>query len=273
MVSVLLIGHISNDLRGGKLLVGGPPRFQLPIFQNFDDMDIHVITSCTADDIFLQNDDIEIDNVASKENTTFQFMIDRTLRSQDKRKLILRSRANDLNDISHLLHEKYDIAIISPIAGELSKETMELVSSISAKSYFDIQGIVRQFKPDGEVYHSMSDELFQWALKHFDVIKCSKSELPNGFNTNSFDSKLVITNSGLDILVISEDEKITVTSEYIEDIIDDTGAGDIFLGSLAAFSIGENFLEAIQHADKVAKLSLRILGVPTSQNFVDIQKL
>jgi hypothetical protein len=176
------------------------------------------------------------------------------------------SIANNLeyDNFSFVLKDSYQAIIIAPIADEISKNDMELICERSKLNLFDMQGLVRKFNASGEVYHSLDKIDFDWALRTFDVIKASKSELNNIIIENPYSSLLIVTNSGRDIEIYTEGRKEIISIEFIPEsnIIDDTGSGDIFLAVLSITLNKLSVEESIRYADKIAKSQLVQEGIP-----------
>lgn len=259
MTSILLVGHISEDIRDGKIFDGGPPRYQIPICRHFN-MDITVLTSCMEENSFLKEKGIEILRIPSETNTVFSF---KKTSINDDRMLVLKDKASNLEDFEELLSNSYDLSIISPIANEISKESMRQIIDISGVTFLDVQGLARSFGSNGEVSGKLSLEDLEWSLMNFDYVKTSKSELGDYDWINPYSSKLIITNSGKDIEIQSTNKSEFIKIVNEENIVDDTGSGDIFLASLAAKINETSLIDSIKFAECVARAALQIQGVPT----------
>ncbi len=265
---ILILGHVSLDYRNEKILRGGPPLYQLPVVLA-SGINCHVITSAAADYDFPEHDNLSLYHIPSTRSTCYRFEeIDQNEVSthSDTRKLIIMSIANQMeyNNFSHILKDSYQAIIIAPIADEISKLDMELICERSNLNLFDIQGLVRKFNSSGEVYHSLAENDFNWALQTFSVIKASKSELTNVTMVNPYSSLLIVTNSGRDIEIYTEGRKEIVSIEYIPDseVVDDTGSGDIFLAVLS-IALGKlSIEESVRFADEIAKSQLKQEGIP-----------
>jgi hypothetical protein len=265
---VLIIGHVSEDYRNDKILRGGPPLYQLPIILA-SNINCHVITSAAADFNFPDHENLSLYHIPSTRSTCYKFEEIETheeITHSDRRKLIIMSIANNLeyDNFSFVLKDSYQAIIIAPIADEISKNDMELICERSKLNLFDMQGLVRKFNASGEVYHSLDKIDFDWALRTFDVIKASKSELNNIIIENPYSSLLIVTNSGRDIEIYTEGRKEIISIEFIPEsnIIDDTGSGDIFLAVLSITLNKLSVEESIRYADKIAKSQLVQEGIP-----------
>ena len=273
---ILIVGHVSEDLRNDKILRGGPPLYQLPITLA-SNVNCHVITSAVAEFNFPDHENLSLYHIPSRRSTCYKFeeiAKDGDAPHSDERKLRIMSIANNLeyNNFSHILKESYQAIIIAPIADEISKDDMELICQRSKMNLFDMQGLARRFNSSGEVYHSLDKNDFNWALNTFNVIKASKSELGDITIENPFSSLLIVTNGGRDIEIYTEGRKEIVPIEFIPEsnIIDDTGSGDIFLAVLSVTLEKLSVEESIRYADKIAKSQLIHEGIPKIANIKKI---
>ncbi|MDH5404287.1 MAG: PfkB family carbohydrate kinase [Candidatus Heimdallarchaeota archaeon] len=267
-MKVLIIGHISIDYRNGEELWGGPPLYQIPVLQSLN-CQIHVITSANQETHIFQDLDIRVDIVPSSETTTYQFEISE---DEGERKLFLVKRADSLNfnKIQDYLDPHYDIILISPIAGELDHYTMEQLVKFGKFSFLDAQGIVRFFRENGEVYHELTQTELDWAMKTFDYIKFSTSEISETIKILDNKSTLIITKSGKGYDVIKSNDKLQLNMIPEKDIIDDTGSGDIFLAAFSYFSQKFSILDSIKKADVFSRKALIIKGIPKNSDFSNL---
>ncbi|MCY3412922.1 MAG: hypothetical protein INQ03_14890 [Candidatus Heimdallarchaeota archaeon] len=263
MTSVLLVGHVSEDLRFGKRIPGGPPQYQIPILKAMG-YNVHLITSCREDHPILNTEGITIHNIASEDTTTYAFSVrEQKEIGKDDRILKLIKRASQLDQLRFHISEQYDFAIVSPIAGELSRETMEYITQCATVSFLDLQGLARRFTPTGEVYEMLSLEDFNWAIDRFSVVKASSSELPDEPWKVTTSSILVVTNSGWAIHLYHQGNVRKFKLTHETEVIDDTGSGDIFLSSLVALFDKYPLEDAIIKAHEITRLHLAILGCPS----------
>ncbi|OLS24127.1 MAG: hypothetical protein HeimC2_24010 [Candidatus Heimdallarchaeota archaeon LC_2] len=273
----LIVGHISLDRRKNKILLGGPPLYQIPILDIFG-YDIDVLTSFNQNSLNTEKlyPKVNFYNKKSQYTTTFQFYKNTNQeRGGDDRTLQLIEKANDiyLSDIEQL-HNEYEIVIVSPIASELSLEVIIALTKIAKFSFFDIQGLVRNFKENGELYQKLNELEFNQILCNFDVVKSSKSEISDLPNVqNPYKSILIVTDGGQKIDILSNNEVKSTSLDTVEQIKDDTGSGDIFLSTFAALYKKKKLLEAIKFAHEMAKLNLKIVGIPNIDTLKNQKKL
>ncbi len=276
-LKALIVGHISLDHRNNEILLGGPPLYQIPILESFG-YEVDVLTSFNPVSLDAKKlyPNVKFYNKKSKYTTTFQF-IKKTDKEQvgDDRTLKLLTKASriQLPDLK-LIQKEYDIVIISPIASEISKNAILGLSKIAKISYFDLQGIVRNFHDDGEVFQKFNENKFNWILSNIDVIKASKSEISDSSQLqNPTDSVLIITDGGEKLEILSKNKKNLISLEKTKHVDDDTGSGDIFLATFAALYKKIKLPKALHYAHEVAKLNLSTIGIPNRENIKNQMKL
>jgi len=264
---VLLAGHISIDIRGGQKLLGGPPLYQIPIFEAFG-FEIDVLTSFNQQQLKIEDTfpNVNFLVLVSDQTTTYHFkQIDNL--SGDDRQLNLKSRARSIEivDLENLVKD-YDIVIVSPIAGEISLEVSIELASKGKTSFYDLQGIARHFTDEGLVYAKLDKNDLLSILREFDVIKGSKSELGEFCDfINPYKSHLIITDNGNNIIRSRLSKIIEFQIDKNLEILDATGSGDIFLSVIAGLFDTKLIDDCIDRAHKIAKASLNILGVPNTE--------
>lgn len=101
---------------------------------------------------------------------------------------------------------------------------------------------------EGMVGHPVADadievEMLKWAKSH--------------------DTRLIVTRGGQGVSFVEGDTVVTIPTIDVE-VLDTTGAGDTFNGSLAAFlATGTDFAEAVRQASIYASISTTKLGAQT----------
>ncbi len=260
MTKVLIVGHVSMDKRFNHIYPGGPPMYQLP-YLLAKDFDIHLVTSTHKSYPFIKAN-YKLHNKISTHPTTFRFDYDPTI-SGENRILYIDKKAHniEIEYLENVIDPYYDIIVLSPIANELDKNTMEYIVSKGRTSYFDIQGIVRQIQADGKIYNKLNKLDLDWALKTFDIIKASYSEIGE-YMINPYPSSLIITNAGNNIYFTSNSESRIIKTLPCDNVVDDTGSGDIFLVGLAISMQSKNIISSLELADKLARKHLINIGLP-----------
>jgi len=160
-----------------------------------------------------------------------------------RRRLQLKSRAPSIepNDVAESLESRAIHA--SPIANELSVETINELRGLTEVLSLDPQGLVRRFDAEGNVsLKRMSD---QHVLENIDIFKSSMSELdlvigaeeiPSAFKKiHHYGVRTIIVTKGIKGSILSHDRKIyAVPACKPEVLVDPTGAGDAFIGAFLA---------------------------------------
>lgn len=267
-MEILLVGHISSDLRNGKTILGGPISYQYPIMKLFT-KEITIITSFNPDSFDFDSifEGVSLNYIKSDENTTYEFEMQQN--DEDDRILYLKSKAEDLdiNYLKKICKPRYDLLILSPIANEIGVEEIEFLNSISTNSVIDMQGFVRHITVGGKVVHDLDINLFDRMLSRFDIIKISKSELGNHYPPiNKYNSLLLVTDGGNSVEIYQNNVVRHYPLDKQEIVKDSTGSGDIFLAVFSSLIKGEGEKKAIKVSHEVAKLNLNNIGVPIYQD-------
>lgn len=265
----LIAGHISVDIRGGKKLLGGPPLYQIPVLEAFG-FEIDVLTAFGDTESELQSMFPQINFIVKKSQytTTYLFnQINRNKANGDDRQLILKHKASNIthHDLSPL-SDYYDIVIVSPIASEFSQDVIIDLLKLGEYSFFDIQGIVRNFDANGLVHQKLNISEFNNLLSLFDVIKTSKSEIEqikDLHNPNS--TYLVVTDSGNTLQILTDSKSYYLELSKADKIEDPTGSGDIFLAIIAALYSKLPLNKCLIHAHNIAMENLQTIGIPNTE--------
>jgi hypothetical protein len=265
-MKILLVGHISYDIRQGNQILGGPPLYQLPVLVP-KNIEIHVITSTHDISRLPKYNNCSFFNVSSQKSTTIEFKETNHTdnKDTDDRYLRLLDIASPITaeDIADLADPTYDIVIASPIVGELVKNSLEKIASLSTNSFLDMQGIVRKIDDNGSISNSFRAKDLLWALKTYSCVKISRSEFPDA-NTfqNDARSLLLVTHGGSGFDLYQGSLLTHVSTKPENQIIDATGSGDIFLATFAYYSYFRSQMDSILIADSYARKNLKNTGLP-----------
>lgn len=137
---------------------------------------------------------------------------------------------------------KIELAHVGSVAGEVGPDTLKVLRAKVEMLSIDVQGFIRKFKEDGEVYEG--GVLNSEVLSKADIIKLSKREavsLTGTYDPIEAIKKLRKVYSGILLLTLGEmgsicsfDRGILQSPSYRPfKIIDPTGAGDSFVASFA----------------------------------------
>ena len=118
MDEILIIGHVSDDFRNEKRLLGGPPLYQAPVLSALGEK-VHIITSAAENFKFPNYQNCIFDVIIDQYTTTYEFSVSEKKDSniEGERNLLLVSRASPIkySEVKNKLHNKYEKIIISPI--------------------------------------------------------------------------------------------------------------------------------------------------------------
>jgi sugar/nucleoside kinase (ribokinase family) len=236
-----LAGHIAVDEvitdAGSFHQLGGPPCFAASLGKTlgFDVKTVTRIGEDFPDEYKPTLDKLGINTTRSHSYPSTRFVLDYRY---DSRKMRLPSicepiKPSDVADAERLL--------LCPIAGEISDQLMQEV--IPSFLGLDPQGLLRSVGSDYLV------ESKKWCnpevLRKLDLLKTSSSEhhLVTG-TTNIKQSLRILIEYGVDTAVITDGSNgsfVMTGSEFIHvpvypvDVVDSTGAGDVFIAGLAAY--------------------------------------
>ncbi|MHA2091245.1 MAG: PfkB family carbohydrate kinase [Candidatus Kariarchaeaceae archaeon] len=267
---VLIVGHISDDFRGGKLIRGGPPLYQIPILKALG-CEIHLITATDDSSKLPDYSNCTYSVIKSKFTTTFKFHKRNVENYLDDRELELVHRAENI-PLEYIKKNTsaYDFVIISPIAGEISKPGMLEAAQKGNHSFLDMQGMIRSIGENGSISINLDEKDLKWALTNFSVVKLSESEFTLDNFSNPYQSQLIITKSGHGFDVLSKSNRSQIHTEPVHDVVDSTGSGDIFLAGFAYyFHKGLPIDSSIKFGDNFARKNLMRSGIPPIRDFLD----
>jgi sugar/nucleoside kinase (ribokinase family) len=253
VLDVISIGHFAIDTiflpeRHEPFVVLGGPVTYVSFAARRVDACVSVVSK-VGDDFpdayvqWLERESVDLSGltrIKDAETTRFEIKYGSDLSS---RSLRLKSKAPPItvNDLPYSLKAK--AVHIAPIAGEVSHDVIEKLRNSTDVLTLDPQGILRIFNEDGEVsYGSLIDKRM---LNSVDVYKSSLDEIKATTGLSNLDLalsrvhdygvKAVIVTLGTEGAVLSLDGSVHKVPAYkSERVVDPTGAGDVFLGSLLA---------------------------------------
>ena len=265
----LIIGNCSIDNKNGMNQKGGPAIYQLPIFLALG-VEVDLLTSVEGGYIKNIHGFNNIYNLKTDKTTSFKF--GKNNRKERRLKLIQKPINYTFHKIPNAIFENnYNFVIFSGIAGELEIDFInKLISSIKSENYIlDLQSIVRRIDENGEVKINKIEMEDLMKLQKFDIIKGSDMEI-NLFEIieknagKDFKNKILIetTNKGVINYLKNTIKKFNFDIVPENNIIDDTGSGDIFLACFSwMFIRTKNIEHAINFAHRVSSNLLRVNGV------------
>jgi sugar/nucleoside kinase (ribokinase family) len=205
--------------------------------------------------------------VGTAQTTRFELKYSDNL---SNRKLRLKSKAPPItvDDLPKSLKAK--TIHIASIAGEVTYEVAKKLRSCAQWLSFDPQGLVRSFDEKGNVTRgSLTDKR---VLELIDIYKSSSDEIKavTGMSTQKSAIKTVhdygvgtvIVTLGMKGVVLSVEETVYKIPAYkSKEVVDPTGAGDVFIGGfLAEYIRGENLLWCACVGSAAASLVIEAVG-------------
>lgn len=113
-----------------------------------------------------------------------------------------------------------------------------------------------------------------------DIVFANEHELISLYQTSSFETALeaikqdcklaAITRSEKGSVIVSREENVTVKAQAVDEIVDSTGAGDLYAaGFLYGYTHGRNLADCGRLGSLAAALSIRQVGPRPRQNLAD----
>jgi sugar/nucleoside kinase (ribokinase family) len=246
-VRVTVVGHIViDDVVSGKIrtaALGGPPSYAGLAARNLGAEDVSLFTKFGADFpddylLWLSWNQLKISRHAR--STTYPTTRFRIVQKSEVRELYLEARCEDLNADGEL--PEGDVAIVSPVAGEVDFALLDHIRRQFKTVYIDPQGFIRRFESDGRC---VLTEIDRRVLKYADIVKMDREEacMITGVRDPFQALDEVRKRSGVEVAIYTEGVdgallrcskgffRIPVVKQM--DVLDTTGAGDIFAGAFA----------------------------------------
>jgi sugar/nucleoside kinase (ribokinase family) len=207
---------------------------------------------------------------ASDRSTTRPTTRFRIANSAGSRTLYLSSRCEDL-DVSQIPPDtKFNAALVSPIAGEVSPTLLAEISSRSDFTFLDPQGFVRNFGADGKV--SLGPVKDRSIMSKVDAVKMDRMEAE--MLTGKSDPKAAlekissiglrkgIVTQGGDPCFVLDGTKIYQVEVPRVAVLDTTGAGDILSGATVSWYLKtRDFLRSACFGIAASALSMRMMAL------------
>ncbi len=243
---VTVVGHlVIDDVVSGKIrttTLGGPPSYAGLAARNLGAEDVSLFTKFGADfpDDYLLRlswNQLRINRYArSSTHLTTRFRI---VQKPEGRELYLEARCEDLKADGDL--PEGDVAIVSPVAGEVDFALLDHIRRQFKTVYIDPQGFIRKFESDGRCYLTNIDRRI---LKYADIVKMDGEEalMITGLR-DPLQALEEVRRSGVEVAIYTNGAggallhcskglfRIPVVRQI--DVLDTTGAGDIFAGAFA----------------------------------------
>jgi len=251
--------------------VGGPPCYAGLVCARFG-MDVDVITKVGPDfpddqSVWLARNGIRLtpqDRSANVKTTRFKI----AAKGQD-RKLVLEQRCEDLSS-GQLTQTRYNAALVSPLAGEISASLLADIAKQSDFTFMDPQGFVRVFDSEGAV--SVSRIKDEGILKSVDAVKMDMEEAEaitgKSSPTDALSKlsnfgvrKALLTRGGETCLVMDGPRFFSVPVPKVQ-VVDTTGAGDVLAGAtISTYIRSRDFLWSACFGVAASSLSLHMIAL------------
>lgn len=204
--------------------------------------------------------------ITSGSTTTFENTYD----EDGNREQTCKSVANSISpeDIPNSYRNNSKSFYISPVAGEVSPETIDSVKSEDNLVMLDPQGIFREINEEGKVEIRMPSDLEDY-LKNVDIVKIGLDEF-EAFDEDKESAlrKLVSMGPEIAILSLGEDGCMILSDNEVQEIEgidvkveDTTGAGDVFGTTfLANYLETRNLSQSARFGVTAAGLKIRYKG-------------
>jgi sugar/nucleoside kinase (ribokinase family) len=249
-IEVLIVGHISKD--NIKLpqyfyrdIMGGTSTY-VSLGSRMLDANVSIISKVGRDfppiflDTLIRNNINTSMLIKDKNAYTTSFVLDYT--ENGKRQLFLRNKGPliKVEDIPNSIKSK--AVHIAPIVNEIDIKAINKLKEIGIVS-IDPQGFVRQFDEEGRMHLVGIKDLN--IINDIDILKLSKRETEIITNENDLTKSIKILNRlGIKNIIVTKgaygaffylkNKIYFIPTAKPRQVIDTTGAGDVFIGSFLA---------------------------------------
>ena len=252
--------------------VGGPPSYAGLVCVRFG----HSVTPLTKvgndfpdeQSVWLARNGIVLratDRSASKPTTRF-----RIASADGERSLHLGTRCEDLSASQIVPDTRYDAALVSPVAGEVSPALLTELSSRAGFTFLDPQGFVRTFDRDGRA--SFAPVKDGNILTKVDAVKMDRTEaeMLTGKSSprealqkvSAMGLRRAIVTQGAAACHVLDGSRIYKVDVPKSTVIDSTGAGDILSGATVSWYLKtRDFLRSACFGIAASALSLNMIAL------------
>ncbi len=270
MTKIAVVGHIALDKvideAGERVQLGGPPSYAALSFGILGDR-IHAVSKIGDDiseDFLGQLSDLGIktSNMIVDGAETTRFILDYTqeIRVLGVESVCEKIGSDDIGDLP-------DAALITPIIGELKESAVDAIQSDVLA--LDPQGFLRRLMDDGSI------QLQPWRdrelLGRLDVLKASANEVAlitgepdprRGIEKiRRFGASVAVTTLGHEGSLVAVGGRPSHVPAHDSDLLDSTGAGDVFLGSfMSEYLRGEDPVWCACVGSALASLVVETIG-------------
>ena len=275
-MKVLVAGFITIDSITLQMRtvtsVGGPPCYAGLVCARFG----HEVTPMTKvgpdfpDEqlVWLSRNGVTLrsgDRSLSKPTTRFKIM-----NAEGERSLTLVSRCEDLGSSQIPPDTRFNAALVSPIAGEVSSALLTEISARSDFTFLDPQGFVRGFDSEGRVSSVVPED--KEVLTKVDAVKMDRTEAEA--LTGKSDPKEALqrlssigvrkgmVTQGAGACYVLDGNRVYEVGVPSVKVVDSTGAGDILSGATVSWYLKtRDFLRSACFGVAASSLSLHMLAL------------
>ena len=187
-----------------------------------------------------------------------------------ERSLHLASRCEDLSATQIVSERRYNAALVSPVAGEVSQSLLAEISSRSDFTFLDPQGFVRTFDAGGKVSYAPVED--RNILSRVDAVKMDtvEAEMLTGRSdpraalekVSAIGIRKAIVTQGGEACHVLDGARIYKVEVPKSQVIDATGAGDILSGATVCWYLKtRDFLRSACFGIAAAALSLHMIAL------------
>lgn len=206
----------------------------------------------------------------SKYTTSYQLQY----QNLGERKLKLLNKADPITQADFpYLPSQTAYFVVSPIAGEVSMDLLSWLSTQEAFLFVDVQGFIRQVKPDKEIVYSHEFKLPPLNPRRT-ILKGSEDEVQALTHTNDPATMVyrlaqygvnvaIVTREKHGCVVFIRDESLImdVSAFTSGELVDSTGAGDAFTaGFIKGLIETGSILDACKYGNATASFILETVG-------------
>lgn len=246
MLHLSIVGHIAIDTvidnRGTRMQLGGPPTYAA-LTARVMGLEAEAITKAGEDlpeEFKTQLREMAIEVPSLKERKTTRFILDYR---RGERKLVVEAICDKItpNDIPTT---SLEVVLLSPIIGEVPRGTAYQLLSVETLA-LDPQGYLRDVGIDGRIYLKpwldveilSAAKIYKSTVKELKMITGITNPLQALARLNRLGIKEAIVTLGGRGALLSINEQAYEIPPYRVDVVDPTGAGDVFLAAYLSESL------------------------------------
>ncbi|MDP3900364.1 MAG: PfkB family carbohydrate kinase [bacterium] len=262
-----IFGHVCSDIVNDRYVPGGTALYASITAQNLD-VTPRLVTSCGFGYPFSNHLPKDLVVVPAEKSTVFQNTYRNGSRSQRLFSLASRITVQDIPES----WKNSDMALVSPIAGEVDFNVIEALSSDVLVCVCP-QGWLRTWDSEGNVSRRQTNS-FNWDyLRRADVIIISEEDIGGNesalTNIINGDNITIITRAEKGSSVFLQGGERHDISAIDAKVVDECGAGDVFaMAFLVRFHSTGDWRRAAQFASAAAACSVEgeaIYAIPALQ--------